>query len=181
MKRFIAVCIAVLLCLGMVSPMLVHAAEPPAIDRNQYESDKPLGTNENIDTDKTIGSSSETSSEPEDTVDRSEVATDDELSQADKVKQNTNFVDTCIYFTGILIWIGTLIYITIISLAKTVPWLGEIILRIITFGKVTSVEDSYTKIFMKFVILAAFGTLFVGGYIKVLIAQLYGWLLSRRL
>lgn len=105
----------------------------------------------------------------------------EELTKEEERSANTNIVDTTIYLTGILIWIADLLYVSLATLALVMPAVSEPIIKVFTFGKSDHIGDSWGRIITKFIIIAAIGTLFTAGWIKVILGQFYGWFLSRHL
>ncbi|MEG2376903.1 MAG: hypothetical protein RSC43_00945 [Clostridia bacterium] len=138
-------------------------ADIEPLDRNQYVSSASSAPS---------ASSTAPSKTPEDEIDPTE------LDEIKEVQSNTNWVDTFIFLTGIFLWIGDMIYITICTLDLVLPALGSLVLRAISFGKTDHLTEGWVKILIKFVAVAAIGTLFVGGYVKMFFAYVFGRFLA---
>lgn len=144
-------------------------------DRHEESPSTPRGTNP-IATNPDNSSSTSTSTpaiDNEDFVDRGKV------EEKKQKASNTVFVDTLIFTTGILLWVAATMYVTITTANLVFGGVILTVIRKITFGKVTHLDTKIGTILIKFIALAAIGTLFTSGFVKFAIVKLYGWLLTK--
>ena len=153
----------------------VFATYDAELDRNNFSSDKVYGTNQ-----ITQQPESGTTEDLPDINKEVEGMLDvNEIEQNQQYQSRTYFVDSVIFFTGVMIYIFSTLWVTIMVIDKILPFLTSPFISRLTRGKIDNYNIPTHSIIFRFLIMVVVGTLFVTGYAKVWLSMFFGWLLSR--
>ncbi len=171
--------VALLLGLSLLfsQPAFVYCAVDEDVGRNEYVTSEAMGTN---GTAHQPHVDSEDNKEPEiNDAQPPEILTETEISDADNYRDRSSFVDSVIYFTGVFMWIFGTLWVTLAVLDKVAPFLAGPVIKALSFGKVEHWELNIGQILGRFIVVAAIGTVFVQGWVKVWLGTFFGYILSR--
>lgn len=158
---------SIVLIFSLIIPYHCFALDTD-LDRNAFETDEVFGTNPTHQ-----GSNSEDESEIPELLDKYEIEDNKNL------QDRTYFVDTIIYYTGVFIWIFSILWVTFVVIDKVLPFLTNRIVLFITRGELENLNLTVMDIICKFAVMSVVGTLFATGWVKIWLSEFFGWLLSR--